>query len=63
MDAGTPESAALPSPYLRPYGVPGDHAFFSGAVVGRGTHSVCAVGVSYVTGRNAILKCESITLR
>ncbi len=54
--------ANLSSPYLRPYGVPGDHAFFQGARVGKGTHSVCAVGVSEVTGRNAILKCESITL-
>lgn len=44
-------------------GVPGDHGFFQGAPVGRGSHSVCSVGVSYVTGRNAILICESITLR
>ena len=56
-------TAGLPSPYLRPYGVPGDHAFFQGASVGKGTHSVCAVGVSTVTNRNAILKCDSITLR
>jgi hypothetical protein len=56
-------TASMPSPYLRPYGVPGDHAFFVGAQVGRGTHSVCAVGVSVATGRNATLGCDSITLR
>lgn len=56
-------TAGLPSPYLRPYGVPGDHAFFQGAHVGKGMHSVCAVGVSTVTGRNAILKCDSISLK
>jgi len=55
-------TASLESPYLRPYGVPGDHAFFQGARVGKGVHSVCAVGVSTATGRNAILKCDSITL-
>lgn len=55
-------TAGLASPYLRPYGVPGDHAFFQGAHVGKGTHSVCAVGVSAATGRNAILKCDSIVL-
>lgn len=55
-------TAALESPYLRPYGVPGDHAFFAGAQVGRGTHSVCAVGVSRATGRNAMLDCDSIVL-
>lgn len=56
-------TAALPSPYLRPYGVPGNHAFFQGATVGKGTHSVCAVGVSRATNRNATLKCDSITLK
>lgn len=56
-------TAALPSPYLRPYGVPGDHAFFAGAQVGRGSHSVCAVGVSNVTGRSAVLGCSSIVLQ
>ncbi|SFI64177.1 hypothetical protein SAMN04487751_2446 [Microbacterium saccharophilum] len=56
-------TASLPSAYLRPYGVPGNHAFFQGAQVGRGTHSVCAVGVSAVTNRNSILKCDSITLK
>ena len=56
-------TAAFPSPYLRPYGVPGDHAFFAGAQLGRGSHSVCAVGVSTATGRNAVLGCDSIVLR
>lgn len=56
-------TAALPSPYLRPYGVPGDHAFFAGAQLGRGSHSVCAVGVSNATGRSAVLGCSSLVLQ
>ncbi|WP_137754923.1 hypothetical protein [Agrococcus sp. SGAir0287] len=56
-------TAAIESPYLAAYGVPGNHAFFSGAGVGRGTHTACAIAVSPSTGINELIGCQTITLR
>ncbi|WP_144720550.1 hypothetical protein [Agrococcus jejuensis] len=56
-------TAALESPYLASYGVPGNHAFFAGASPGRGSHTACVVAVSPTTGVNELIGCRTITLR
>lgn len=56
-------TAALESPYLASYGVPGNHAFFAGASPGRGSHSACVIAVSPTTGANELIGCQTITLR
>ncbi|WP_144720020.1 SGNH/GDSL hydrolase family protein [Agrococcus jejuensis] len=56
-------TAALPSDYLRPYGVPGAHAFFAGATLSPGTHTACAVAVSPRTGLRTTIGCQTFTIR
>lgn len=55
-------TAGLPSDYLRPYGVPGPHAFFTGASLAPGQHSACAVAVSSRTGLQTNVGCMSFTV-
>ena len=49
--------------YLRPYGVPGAHAFFAGATLSPGTHTACAVAVSPRTGLRTTIGCQTFTIR
>ncbi|GAA2175305.1 hypothetical protein GCM10009846_24630 [Agrococcus versicolor] len=56
-------TANQPSDYLRPYGVPGAHAFFAGATLSPGGHTACAVAVSPRTGLQTTVGCQTFTVR
>lgn len=55
--------ASAPSPYLYPYGVPGQHGLGVNATVGAGTHSVClyAHNAAGTPGSGKLLKCQTVT--
>ncbi|WP_153506605.1 hypothetical protein [Cumulibacter manganitolerans] len=56
--------AGGPSPYLWPYGVPGNHSFGTYVPTGPGTHQIClyAQNAEGTPGYAKLLKCVSVTV-
>jgi hypothetical protein len=54
----------LPSPYLYPYGVPGQHAFWAGhSPATPGPHDICVYGINVGWGNHAWIKCQMVYIQ
>lgn len=55
--------ASGPSPYLYPYGVPGNHSFGHQFTPGySGSHDICVYGINVGFGQNAWVDCDTVSV-
>ncbi|WP_153503455.1 hypothetical protein [Cumulibacter manganitolerans] len=55
-------SASLPSEYLYPYGVGGQHGVLTRLNAGPGKHSVCMFAINFGSGTDQLTTCRDVTV-